>query len=463
MGGQKAPSLILKKWKNYKIMDIIKPRIMKGTRDFLPEDMYIRDKVMEIIKGHFTRYGFRPLATPAMEYYDVLTGKYGEEGEGLIFDMAYKGGKEVALKYDLTVPMCRVIAQYRDKIVLPFKRYQIQPVWRAEKPQKGRLREFYQCDADIVGVKEVSADVEIIALITDIIEEIGFTQYKTFLNHRKLLTGLMEYVGVSAEDIPAAIRILDKIDKVGVEKVMAEFIDSGYKKGVVEEMFRLTETTDDPIKDLKRLENSLKGGTGAESAPEAINDLKEIFRLLKEIGISEDKVIFSPRLARGLAYYTGAVFETVVEEPKIGSIAGGGRYDTLIGLFTGVDVPATGMALGLERIVQVIQELGMMEDATGSVDVLICPFGPEDVGASLKIARKIRKAGVSTDVYTSDRRMKKKLKYADRLGVEKVLIIAPEETAKGMVRLKDMESGDEVEVESDGIVEEVLAHLNTKK
>ncbi len=441
-------------------MDIIKPRIMKGTRDFLPEDMYIRDKVMEIIKGHFTRYGFRPLATPAMEYYDVLTGKYGEEGEGLIFDMAYKGGKEVALKYDLTVPMCRVIAQYRDKIAMPFKRYQIQPVWRAEKPQKGRLREFYQCDADVVGVKEVSADVEIIALITDIIEDIGFTQSKTFLNHRKLLTGLMEYLGVSAEDIPVAIRILDKIDKVGVEKVMEEFIQTGYEKGVVEEMFRLTETTDDPIKDLNKLEDALKGGTGEESASEAINDLKEIFRLLKEIGISRDKVIFSPRLARGLAYYTGTVFETVVEEPKIGSIAGGGRYDTLIGLFTGVDVPATGMSLGLERIIQVIQELGMMKEATGSVDILICPFGPEDVGASLKIAKEFRKAGISTDVYTSDRRMKKKLKYADRLGVGKVLVVAPDETARGMVRLKDMESGDEVEIGIEGVVEEVLAHLN---
>lgn len=444
-------------------MEIIKPRIMKGTRDFLPEDMYVRERVIEIIKEHFRRYGFQPLATPAMEFYDVLTGKYGEEGEGLIFDMAYKGGKEVALKYDLTVPMCRVIAQYTDKIAMPFKRYQIQPVWRAEKPQKGRLREFFQCDADIVGVAEVSADVEIIALITDITEDLGFKGCKTLLNHRKLLSGLMEHLGVAEGDIPEAIRILDKIDKVGVEKVKEEFAEAGYKKGLVDTMFELTETTADPMKDLARLAEALKSGAGSELAIEAINDLRDIFRLLNEIGISDDKVVFAPRLARGLAYYTGAVFETVVEEPKIGSIAGGGRYDTLIGLFSGVDVPATGMALGFERIIQVIQELGMMDDSKGAADVMVVPFGPDDVGASLKMARELRGAGISVDVYTAEARMKKKLKYADRLGVGMVLITAPEETARGMVRLKDMASGEEVEVGIEKVVKEVSARLDKVK
>ncbi len=444
-------------------MEIIKPRIMKGTRDFLPEDMYVRERVIEIITDHFKRYGFQPLATPAMEFYDVLTGKYGEEGEGLIFDMAYKGGKEVALKYDLTVPMCRVIAQYKDRIAMPFKRYQIQPVWRAEKPQKGRLREFYQCDADIVGVKEVSADVEIIALITDITEDLGFKGCRTLLNHRGLLTGLMEHLGVPEDNIPEAIRILDKIDKIGVEKVKGEFAEAGYDRGLVDSMFELTETTTDPVKDLTRIEGALKGGAGAELSIGAVGDLKEIFRLLGEIGISSEKVVFSPRLARGLAYYTGAVFETVVEEPKIGSIAGGGRYDTLIGLFSGVDVPATGMALGLERIIQVIQELGMMDDSKGAADVMVVPFGPDDVGASLKMARELRGAGITADVYTAEARMKKKLKYADRLGVKTVLIVAPDETARGMVRLKDMASGDEVEIEKENAVGEISVRLDGMK
>ncbi len=182
-------------------MDIIKPRIMKGTRDFLPQEMYVRERVIGIIKKRFETYGFAPLSTPAMEYYDILTGKYGDEGEGLIFDLAYKGGKEVALKYDLTVPMCRVIAQYQDKIVMPFKRYQIQPVWRAEKPQRGRLREFFQCDADIVGVGSPAADSEIISLITDVMDDLGFGASVTLVNHRKLLSGLMGRLGIAPEAV----------------------------------------------------------------------------------------------------------------------------------------------------------------------------------------------------------------------------------------------------------------------
>jgi histidyl-tRNA synthetase len=283
------------------------------------------------------------------------------------------------------------------------------------------------------------------------------------VNHRKLLTGLMEHLGVADGDIPEAIRILDKIDKIGVEKVKGEFAEAGYEKGLVDAMFDLTETTADPMKDLERLEGALEGGAGSGPAVEAVNDLVEIFGLLSEIGIPDDKVVFAPRLARGLAYYTGVVFETVVEEPKIGSIAGGGRYDTLIGLFSGVDVPATGMALGLERIIQIIQELGMMDKSMGAADVMVVPFGPDDVGASLKLARSLRGAGVTADVYTTEARMKKKLKYADRLGVDMVLIVAPDETARGVARLKDMDSGDEVEVGIDEVVKEVSARLDRSK
>ena len=422
-------------------MDIIKPRIMKGTRDFLPEDMYIRERVIGIIKEKFTRYGYQPLATPAMEYYDVLTGKYGEEGEGLIFTLSYKGGKEVALKYDLTVPLCRVIAQYQDKITMPFKRYQIQPVWRAEKPQKGRLREFYQCDADVVGVKDVSAEVESISLITDIMTALGFTNFTTLVNHRKLLSGLMAHLKITDERVASAMRILDKIDKVGEEQVRLEFKEAGFEKTAVEALFTITNKTGSPKDDLASIEKAL--GQKPE-AMAGIADLKQVFALLTDVGMAE-RVSFAPRLARGLAYYTGTVYETVVTEPKIGSLAGGGRYDGLIGVFAGIDIPATGFAVGLERIVEVITELGLMKDAVEMTKVLVAPLSRDELGTAMKIAKNLREGGINTDVYVEDDRMKKKLKYADRLNIPKVVIVAPEELSRGMVKIKDMKSGEESE------------------
>lgn len=424
-------------------MDIIKPRIMKGTRDFLPDDMYIREWVIEIVKENFVRYGFRPLATPAMEYYDILTGKYGVEGEGLIFDMAYKGGKEIALKYDLTVPLCRVIAQYRDKITLPFKRYQIQPVWRAEKPQKGRLREFYQCDADIVGVKSVSQDAEIISLITDIMDGLGFKNYKTLINHRKFLSGVMAHAGIKEDRIAGAMRILDKLDKTDLETVKGEFIEKGFNKKSIELLLELTGDPEGPEEGLMELKNRLSNNA---VAIEGIDDLLTIFKLLMEMGIEKSKIVFAPRLARGLAYYTGPVYETIVERPKVGSIAGGGRYDELIGIFSGVDVPATGVALGLERIIEVIKELDMMKGAGDVVQLLVVPLSQDEMGISLKIAHELRQGGINTDVYCDEGRLKKKLKYADRLKIPKVIIVAPDELSRGAVKLKDMKSGEEAEI-----------------
>ncbi len=424
-------------------MDIIKPRIMKGTRDFLPEDMRVREHVIGIIKKRFETYGFSPLATPAMEYYDVLTGKYGDEGEGLIFDLAYKGGREVALKYDLTVPMCRVIAQYKDKIVMPFKRYQIQPVWRAEKPQRGRLREFFQCDADIVGVNDSAADAEIIMLITDVMSDLGFTGSTTLVNHRKLLAGVMESIGIDQDRAAAAMRVLDKLDKVGEEAVRAEFSEAGFKANAVDTLFSLTETTGDAAADLARMGKELSANTLATGA---LGDLTKIFRLLTDAGIEPSRVSFAPRLARGLAYYTGPVFETVVTAPKVGSISGGGRYDGVIGLFTGIDVPATGMALGLERIIEVVNELGMFAGQTSAATVLVIAFGDAEMGQAFKIAHDLRSAGVSTDVYTDSGKLKKKFAYADRTGVAKVVIVAPDELSRGMVKVKDMKTGEEKEV-----------------
>ncbi len=429
-------------------MDIIKPRIMKGTRDFLPDEMRVREHVIGIIKKRFETYGFSPLATPAMEYYDVLTGKYGDEGEGLIFDLAYKGGKEVALKYDLTVPMCRVIAQYQDKIVMPFKRYQIQPVWRAEKPQRGRLREFFQCDADIVGVKDAAADTEIIMLITDVMGDLGFDGSVTLVNHRKLLAGLMAHIGIGEDRAAAAMRVLDKLDKVGEQAVRAEFKEAGFAAGAVDKLFTLTETTQDPAADLARMGQEL---SGSNLATEAIADLTKLFRLLADTGIEPARISFAPRLARGLAYYTGPVFETVVTTPKIGSLAGGGRYDGVIGLFTGIDVPATGMALGLERIIDVHNDRGMFADAASAETVLVIAFGDAEMGRAMQIAHGLRSSGINTDVYTDSGKLKKKFTYADRTGAARVVIVAPDELSRGVVKVKDMKTGQEQEVGIDDV------------
>jgi histidyl-tRNA synthetase len=393
----------------------IKPQTLKGFRDFLPEEMVIRQKVIDTLKEVFEVYGFQPLETPALEYAETLLGKSGEETDTL----AYKGGRKIGLRYDLTVPVSRVLAQYRDKIPLPFKRYQIQTTWRAEKPQKGRYREFTQCDIDSFGSVSPLADAEIIAVIEGGLKKLGFDKFVIKINSRQVLFDLMRDLNLSQNKQLELLRSIDKLEKVGMEEVKKEFKEVGLTEKKIKKLFSL-------IKNAQPDKN-----------------LEQLFKYLNWLGVEEKYYQFEPTLARGLDYYTGPIFEAVVEKPKIGSIAGGGRYDNLIADLGGPNIPATGVSFGIDRICDVIKEQNLWPKLSPtSTQVLVTIFSPELLEKSIEVTGKLRKANISTDLYLDpETKIDKQLKYADKKGIPYVIILGPEEIKKREVTLKNMKTG----------------------
>ncbi|KKU91849.1 MAG: Histidyl-tRNA synthetase [Microgenomates group bacterium GW2011_GWA1_48_10] len=393
----------------------IEPRTLPGFRDFLPETLRVRKKVIQIFSEIFEKYGFEPLETPTLEFQDILLGKYGEEAEKLMYLFKDNGGRDVGLRYDLTVPTARVIAQYPN-LPKPFKRYQIQPTWRAEKPQKGRYREFTQCDIDTFGTGSPFADAEIIAIIQECFSKVGFKEFTIRINSRQVLFETMETAGVPEEKYLTAIQSIDKLDKKSTDDVQKELSEKGL-----------------PSKTITNIFSSLKS-----SRPN--DNLKAIFAALKQFGIPEDFYKFDPVLSRGLDYYTGAIFETLVTEPKIGSISGGGRYDKLIGQFTGVDLPAVGTTIGLDRTVDVITELNLWPDAPKTtVKALITIFSSVLLEKSFKIYSLCRQNNIPIEIYLDpEAKLDKQLKYADQKGIPFAVIIGPDEAAKNLVTVKNL-------------------------
>jgi histidyl-tRNA synthetase len=424
-------------------MDVIKPRIFKGTRDFLPEEMLQREEIIETIKGAFKRYGFLPVETPAMEFLDILLGKYGAEGDQLIYRLAYDDGATLGLRYDLTVPLSRLVAMYRGQMQLPFKRYQIQPVWRADRPQirQGRFREFYQCDADTVGSASMTADAEIVALIWDILTSLGFENFVIRINHRKTLGAITRYAGLQAADESAVCRCIDKLDKVGLGGVRKEMADTGFSAEVVDRILRVLELQGDEVEILDSLE-SLLGRT--EGAEQGTGETRRLLELLRALGVPAERFRLDLYLARGLDYYTGPIYESVLpDHPHIGSLTGGGRYDELIGIYSGVDVPATGTTIGLDRIFTALGQLGVLNKKQTSTRALVVNFGGTMEEEALKVAGKLREAGVFTEVYFEPDKLKKQFSYADRTGIPFVVIVGEEEAAAGEVGLKNMKTGEQ--------------------
>jgi len=395
----------------------IEPRTLSGFRDFLPEALVVRKKVINIFTEIFEKYGFQPLETPALEFADVLLGKYGEEAEKLMYLFEDNGQRNVGLKYDLTVPTARVVAQY-PQIPKPFKRYQIQPVWRSEKAQKGRYREFTQCDVDTLGTTSPLADAEILAVIQESLTAVGFKKFTIKINSRPVLFKILEDSGAPEEKFLTIIQSIDKLDKKSEEEVRVELAEKQTDNKIVEKIFN-------QIKLAKPDEN-----------------LAEVFKYLEKLGISNEYYRFEPTLARGLDYYTGAIFETIVDEPKIGSVTGGGRYDKLIGSFTGLDVPAVGTTLGLDRIVDVITELNLWKNMPLSpTKVLVTIFSPDLADCSLAMIKKLREQKVNAQIYLDpNAKLEKQLKYADLKGIPFAIIIGPDETAKGLVTLKNLQN-----------------------
>jgi len=418
--------------------------------------MVKRNYVINIIKTIFEKYGFEPLETPTLELWDTLAGKYGEEGDRLTYRFTDRGKREVGLRYDLTVPLSRVIAMY-PQIPKPFKRYQIQPVWRADKPQKGRFREFYQCDVDVVGSASMLADAEIIAVIYETLNKLEFKKFIIRINSRKILSGITEVSGAGMDQELNVCRAIDKMDKIGLNGVREELIRREIDRNGVEKILEILSIQGT---NRERFDHTEKLLQGSEIGMEGIREMQELFRYLSLYDIPEENILFDLYLARGLDYYTGPIFETVVEEPRIGSITGGGRYDRLIGLFSGQDQPATGSSIGLERIITVMDELNMFpENLSTPVQVLVTVFDENCLEYSIKIAHQLRSVGINTDLYTGKSKLRGQFGLANDKGIPVVIIAGPDEMEKEQVNIKNMRSGEQVTVAFNEFVERVKLTL----
>jgi histidyl-tRNA synthetase len=389
---------------------MIKPQTLKGFRDFLPQEARKRKYVSGIFQNVFETFGFEPLETPALEYEEILAGKYGDEGEKLMYRFEDNGKRRVAMRYDQTVPLARVVAQYQNELSLPFKRYQLQNVWRAENTQKGRYREFLQCDADIVGLNSAAADAEILAVIAQGLRALGFKEYKILVNDRSVFG-----------DLPIeAIITIDKLKKIGGENVKKELKDRGF-----------AEETLDTIQNAEMPE-SLTG----------------ILQIAKHLGVDEESLVFEPTLARGLDYYTGLIFEVEIAGYPVGSVCGGGRYDKLLGLFANREIPAVGFAIGFDRVMEAMSELELFPASlAATATALVTVFGPECSDTSIDIANKLRENGITADLWLDpNAKMEKQLKYANAKAIPYVIIAGPEEIKKNIVIVKDMDQREQKEM-----------------
>lgn len=418
----------------------MEPQIPKGFRDFLPERMRLRKRLMAKMTDVFERFGFEPLDTPCLEYAETLLGKYGEEGDRLIYKFQDRGERMVALRYDLTIPLSRVVAMHPE-IIKPFKRYHIAPVWRADKPQKGRFREFYQCDIDIIGATSMYADGELLVITYTVLKELGFKNFIIRINNRKILNAFAVNNGIGDERLPDFLRCLDKLDKTGLEGVFAELTE----KGLLSDQLRSSLSSlvaEGDAADHEACLGVLDGLVqGQPIGLEGVSELRIIYESLKSHDVDPACYRFDFTLARGLDYYTGPIFETIVTEPKIGSITGGGRYDNLIGLFSKETFPATGTSFGLERLITIMEELGSAEAKQSLTKVLITQFDPQLMPRNLHIARMLRESGINTEVYFSPDKLKKQLTYASHKAIPFVAILGPDENSAGKITIKNMSAG----------------------
>ena len=420
-------------------------------RDFLPQDVRRREHVIDVVEDVYRRYGFQPLETPALENIETLTGKYGEEGNKLIFKVLRRGEHEasgdadLALRYDLTVPLARVVAEHRASLPKFFKRYQIQPVWRADRPARGRFREFYQCDVDAIGSRSMVVETELCAAVSDVLRRLGFEDFVIRLNHRRVLAGLLDSAGVAADLHGQALVALDKLDKIGPDGVRRELAGRGIPADAGDRVVGLFGAG-------VTLEGAARAVAGDAGARAAAGELEAILALGRETSAGAH-LRFDASLARGLSYYTGSIMEIAVPD-LAGSLGGGGRYDGLIGMFLGEAIPACGFSLGLERILVVMSERGMFPpevEATGA-DVLVTLFEGEDVAGGLRLARELREGGFRVEIYPEPDKLGKQLKYAAALGVPWALIVGGEERARGEVRVKNMRTGDQTVAPRDAIL-----------
>jgi histidyl-tRNA synthetase len=456
-------------------MSTIKPSLAKGTRDFSPQEMAKRNHIFNTIKTVFKKYGYAEIQTPSMENLATLTGKYGDEGDKLIFKILNSGDylskadatylsnqdsnaliksiSEKALRYDLTVPFARYVVMHQNEIALPFKRFQIQPVWRADRPQKGRYREFYQCDVDVVGSDSLLNEAEFILIYQEALVNLGMSDFTIKINNRKILSGIAEIIGKPNLIVDMTVAI-DKLDKVGLEGVINELLGRGFTDSdiaLLKPVILLEGSNEDKLSALKTILSS------SEIGLRGIDELESVFRyvqqLLCESNLKSPDLELDITLARGLNYYTGCIFEVKTNEVAMGSIGGGGRYDDLTGMFGLKGLTGVGVSFGADRIYDVLHELNLFPvSAAEGTKVLISNFDAEAENYALPLLQKLRKNGIATELYPSSAKLKKQMSYADAKSIPYVIIIGSEEISDGLLMLKDMSSGAQEKLDINAII-----------
>ncbi|MDP6408857.1 MAG: histidine--tRNA ligase [Planctomycetota bacterium] len=418
----------------------IQPRTLKGFRDYLPAAAIPREWLISRACEVYRSYGFSPIDTPALEYEEVLAGKGGEESEKQMFRFEDAGGRRVAMRFDLTVPLARFVAQYAHELGTPFKRYHIGPVWRGEKPQKGRYREFLQCDFDTVGTRSAAADIESGLVIADLLGALGFERFTVRVNDRRVLAGLLETLDL-VQHAPAVLRALDKLDKIGPEGMAAELErEAGVDGARSESVLELAAIEGAPGAVLERVGALI---AGSETGAAGVEALARFVSAVEAAGAPAGAFRIQPSLARGLDYYTGIVFETILDElPSIGSVCGGGRYDDLAQRFTKTPLPGVGASLGVDRLLAAMEELGMIEGSTTPADVFLPWFSRERLDDYLALAARLRAAGLAVEFYPEPKKLGAQLKYADRRKHKLAVIVGDDEWEAGSCQVKDLESGE---------------------
>ncbi len=439
----------------------MKPGLAKGTRDFTAVEVSRRRFIINTLQKNFELFGFQPLETPSFENLSTLTGKYGEEGDRLIFKILNSGDytskvnqeewenknhqklisqiSDKALRYDLTVPFARFVAMNHNQLTFPFKRYQIQPVWRADRPQKGRFREFYQCDADVVGSESLIQEVELIQLYLKSFADLK-VPVTIHLNNRKVLSGLAEYAKITDQLIDFTVA-LDKLDKIGKEGVVKELLERGIAQESVDKLDFLFTQSDDALENLRQLKEKF---TGNEVGLKGVEELEFVLTQSVNLGVDIRNLVFNITLARGLDYYTGAIFEVKADEVQMGSIGGGGRYDNLTDVFGVKNIPGIGISFGLDRIYLVMEELGLFpEEAASKVDYLFANFGGEETLEALKLIKQLREKGISAEIYPEAAKIGKQFTYAEKKGIRNLVFLGEEEIRNGNVTYKDLQAGEQ--------------------
>ncbi len=451
-----------------------KPSIPKGTRDFLPQDVAKRNYIFNTIQTVFKKYGFAPIETPSFELSSTLLGKYGEEGDRLIFRVLNSGEKlkkadlealkdenlprfanslaEKALRYDLTVPFARFVVQHQHEISFPFKRYQIQQVWRADRPQHGRYQEFTQCDADVVGSDSLHYEVDFVQIFDEVLTNLNIPSFTILINNRKILSGIAEVSGEQDKLIDITVAI-DKLDKIGQEGVEKELKEKGVSDQAIETIKPLFNLTGSNFENLNELTQFLQT---SEIGMKGIEELQYVLSQVKELGLERAELKFDVTLARGLNYYTGAIFEVKVNNVKMGSICGGGRYDDLTGLFGMPNISGVGISFGADRIYDVLKELDLFpKDTDQGLTLMFVNFGDKEQKHCMKLAKEIRQNGIDCEIYPTSAKMQKQMKYANDIRVQHVAIVGETEMSESLIQLKNMETGEQEEMS----LEELIYHL----